>query len=130
MSRAMITLNRADDTARALRWIAQAPKGTRIEMKAPRRSPEANALMWCRLTEISRKVDWYGQKLTPEDWKDVFSASLRKARVVPGIDRGTFVALGLRTSDMTKEEMANLLDLMDAFAAERGVTFNEVAEAA
>ena len=45
------------------------------------------------------------------------SASLRKARVVPGIDPGTYVPLGMRTSDMSKEEMGLLLDLIAAFAA-------------
>ncbi len=81
--------------------------------------------MWARLTEIAQQVDWYGQKLSAEDWKDVFSASLRKARVVPGIDPGTYVPLGMRTSDMTKEEMGNLLELVDAFAAERSVVFRD-----
>jgi hypothetical protein len=79
--------------------------------------------MWARLTEISNKVDWYGQKLQPIDWKDMFTAALRKYRVVPGIDAGSFVVLGLHTSKMTKEEMRDLLDLIDAFAAEHGVVF-------
>lgn len=81
--------------------------------------------MWARLTEIARQVEWYGQKLSADDWKDVFSASLRRTRVVPGLDAGTFVPLGMRTSDMTKEEMGDLLTLMEAFAAERGVVFHD-----
>ena len=125
MSRALIVLNTSAEVSRALRWIAQAPTGTRVEFKAPRRSTDQNALMWARLTEIARQVEWYGVKLTAEDWKDVFSASLRKARVVPGIDPETYVPLGMRTSDMTKEEMTSLLDLIDAFAAERGIVFSD-----
>ena len=70
-------------------------------------------------------MDWYGQKLSSEDWKDVLSASLRKARVVPGIDPGTFVPLGMRTSDMSKAEFSDLLALVDAFAAERGVVWSD-----
>jgi sugar phosphate isomerase/epimerase len=81
--------------------------------------------MWAKLTEISGQVDWYGQKLSPEDWKDMFTASLRKARVVPGLDAGSFVPLGMRTSDMTKDEMSDLLELISAFAAERGVVFSD-----
>jgi beta-xylosidase len=99
--------------------------GSRVEFKAPRRSLDQNALMWSRLTDISQQVEWYGQKLTAEDWKDVMSASLRKCRVVPGIDAGTFVPLGMRTSDMSKAEMADLLELIAAFGAERGVKFGE-----
>ena len=44
---------------------------------------------------------------------------------MPGIDPGTYVPLGMRTSDMSKEEMGLLLDLIAAFAAERGVTFRD-----
>jgi hypothetical protein len=71
-------------------------------------------------------VDWYGQKLSSEDWKDVLTASLRRTRVVPGIDAGTFVPLGMRTSQMTKEEISDLLELIYAFGAERGVKFREL----
>lgn len=112
------------DRKRAHGWIERAPAGTRIAFKRPdTRSIDQNALMWARLATISREVEWYGEKLTPEEWKDVFSAALRKARVVPGIDGG-FVVLGLHTSTMTKAEMADLLTLMEAFAAQRGIVFD------
>jgi hypothetical protein len=45
--------------------------------------------------------------------------------VVPGLDPGSFVVVGLHTSDMTKDEMGQLLDLIDAFAAQHGVEFKE-----
>jgi hypothetical protein len=117
----------ANDAIRekAIRWIRGLPPGTRVEFKGPARSLDANALMWARLADISRQVDWYGAKLTPEDWKDLFTASLRKSRAVPGIEPGTFVVLGLRTSDMSKEEFSMLLSLVDAFAAERGVIWSD-----
>lgn len=124
MSRALFILASPTERDKAARLLAVAPPGTRVEFKAPRRSLSQNALLWARLTEIARQVIWYGQKLSAEDWKDVFTASLRKARVVPGIDAGSFVPLGMRTSDMTKHEMGELLDLIDAFAAEQGVVFS------
>jgi hypothetical protein len=123
VSRALLILGPAT-RERAHHWVGNAPDGTRVEFKQPKRSIEQNALMWARLTDIARQVEWYGQKLSADDWKDVFSASLRKARVVPGLDPGSFVPLGMRTSDMSKEEMGQLLDLVDAFAAERGVKFD------
>ena len=127
MGRALIILARDSDRMKAHAWIAKAPWNSRIEFKGPKRSVPQNDLLWARLTEIAENVVWYGQKLTPDDWKDVFTASLRKARVVPGLDAGSFVPLGMRTSDMSKEEMTALLDLIDAFAAERGVEFHEAA---
>ena len=129
MTRAVLILRNQADRDKAAAWCRNAPAGTRLELKAARRSIDQNSLMWQRLTEIAHQVDWYGQKLTAEDWKDVLSASLRKARVVPGIDGG-FVPLGMRTSDMSKAEMAELLTLMEAFGAERGVTFRDLQDEA
>lgn len=93
-----------------------------LEVKPEKRSDAQNRRLWAMLGEISQQVDWYGQKLTPEEWKHVFSASLAKQKVVPGLDGG-FVVLGLSTSKMTKGEMSEMQTLMEAFGAERGVTF-------
>lgn len=125
MTRALLVLYAPADRAKAKRWIDAAPAGTRVEFKASKRTLPQNALLWARLTTIAEEVVWYGRKLAADDWKDIFTASLRKARVVPGIDAGSFVPLGMRTSDMSKDEMGNLLDLIDAFAAEHNVVFKE-----
>jgi hypothetical protein len=127
MSRALLVLANETIRAKAVKWIAEAPKDTQVEFKGPRRSIEQNSLLWARLTEIAQRVVWHGEKLSPEDWKDVMTASLRKARLVPGLDPGSVVAIGMRTHDMSKEEFGLLLDLVDAFAAEHGVMFDEPA---
>ena len=123
--RATIILNTRADRERAIRWCGQIKDGTRLDFKAPRRSLDQNSKLWAMLTDISKQVDWYGHKLSAEDWKCVFTASLRKAFVVPDLDGTGFVMLGLRTSDMSKEEMSNLLELINAFAAERGVVWSD-----
>lgn len=93
-----------------------------MEVKPETRSSAQNKRLWAMLTDISQQVDWYGRKLTPEDWKHIFTAALSKQDVVPGIDGG-FVVLGKSTSKMTKGEMAELQTLMEAFGAEKGVKF-------
>lgn len=125
-SRETIQIKDTTDREKIARWARNVPVGTTVEFRAPRRSNDQNALMWSLLSQISRQVDWYGQKLSNEDWKDVLTASLRRTRVVPGIDAGTFVPLGMRTSQMTKEEISELLELIYAFGAERGVHFREL----
>lgn len=125
MGRALITIRADQDRSRAASWVARAPVGTRIEFRASQRSIPQNDRLWASLTDIATQVEWHGQRLTPDDWKDMFTASLRKARVVPGIDPGSFVLLGLHTSKMTKEELSNLLELIYAFGAEHGVVFHE-----
>ena len=78
------------------------------------------------LTELSRQVEWYGQRLRPEEWKDVMTAALKKQRAVPGIDGG-FVVLGSSTRRMTKQEHGELQDLIEAFGAQHGVKFKDAA---
>jgi hypothetical protein len=93
-----------------------------IEIRPETRSIAQNSRLWALLTDVSDQVDWYGQKLTPEEWKNVFSASLKKQKVVPGLDGG-FVVMGQSTSKMTKAEMAEMQDLIEAFGADKGVIF-------
>lgn len=93
-----------------------------MEVKPETRSSAQNRRLWAMLTDISNQVDWYGRKLSQEDWKHIFTAALSKQDVVPGIDGG-FVVLGKSTSKMTKGEMAELQTLMEAFGAEKGVKF-------
>jgi hypothetical protein len=96
-----------------------------LSVKKAKRSNEQNKRLWAMLNEISQQVDWYGQKLTPEEWKDVFSAAMKRTKVVPGLDGG-FVVCGQSTSRMTKGEMSEMQTLMEAFGAERGVKFSAV----
>lgn len=95
-----------------------------VTVRKEKRSNEQNRLLWAALTDIANQVEWYGEKLTPEDWKTMLTASLRKQKAVPGIEGG-FVVLGLSTSKMTKEEMSELLELALAFGADKGVKFND-----
>lgn len=94
--------------------------GDQVRIGPPTRNLDQNAALWALLAEISARVDWYGNKLSSEEWKDVFSASLKKQKVVPGLDGG-FVICGQSTSKMSKSEFSELLELANAFAAERGI---------
>lgn len=125
MSRHFLFLTSPEIRQRAIHWITRAPDGMRVEFREPKRSDDQNRKLWASLADVSRQVEWYGVKLSADNWKDVFTASLRRARVVPGLDAGTFVPLGMRTSDMTKAEMSDLLELIMAFGAERGVAFQD-----
>jgi ABC-type cobalamin transport system ATPase subunit len=93
-----------------------------LTVKHRTRSIEQNSRLWAMLTDVSEQVEWYGRKLTPEDWKHVFSAALHHQDAVPGINGG-FVVLGRSTSKMTVAEMCELQTLIEAFGADKGVRF-------
>jgi hypothetical protein len=115
---------------RAVEAVRTAPEGYAVTVAEPTRSMEQNARLWASLTDVSQQVEWHGKRLTPEDWKHVFSASLKKLTVVPNLDGTGFVALGMSTSRMTRRELSDLLELIYAFGAERGVRFMDEMEAA
>lgn len=96
-----------------------------IVIKPETRSNAQNRLLWSALGDVSKQVDWYGKKLSPEDWKHVFSASLHKLAVVPNLDGTGFIALGMSTSKMTKREMSEMIELIHAFGSERNVKWSE-----
>lgn len=96
-----------------------------VEAKALTRTLEQNRLLWQMLTEISEQVNWHGNKLTPEEWKHVFSAAMKQQKVVPNIDGTGFVVLGQSTSKMTVKEMSEMIELMQAFGANHNVQFKD-----
>lgn len=123
MSRALVVLRSAAERDRVASWARKAPTGTRVEFKATKRSLPQNARMWAMLTDIATQVDWHGQKLTPDDWKLIFMEALSKeVRAVPNID-GTGLVNLRRSSDLSKSEMSDLMELIAMFGANHGVTF-------
>lgn len=122
---------RMTDAWQFAKTMIAAGKNVRLEVKEllPKRSIEQNARLWAMLTDVSLQVQWPVdgklQRLSPEEWKDIFTAGLTKSqRVAQGIDGG-FVMLGTRTSRMTVAEMCDLQELMGAFGAERGVRWSD-----
>lgn len=127
-TRGTVTILGPEERQKIATWAKNVEVGTVVTFRKKSRSSEQSAKMWAMLHEIADQVEWYGAKLEAEDWKDMATASLRHARVVPGIDRGTYVPLGMHTSTMTIEEMTNLIEFLYAFGAEHGVVFKDPKE--
>lgn len=104
---------------------AHAPDGYRVEIKERTRTLDQNDLLWSILTDLSKQVDWSIngklEKLSPEDWKDILTASLdQEHRIAEGI-RGGFVMLGRRTSKMGVRKMSELINFAHSVGDEKGV---------
>lgn len=124
MSRAMVICRSEADRKRAANWAMKAPFGTRIVFKETKRSVPQNNLMWAMLTDIARQVEWHGSRLSADDWKLIFMDALnREARLVPSIEGDGMVNLGQSSSDLSKNEMSELIELIAAFGANHGVVF-------
>jgi hypothetical protein len=126
MGRALFTLNSNADREKAAAWAWKAPWGARVEFKEVKRSLDQNAKFWACLTDVATQLRWHGLKLSTDDWKLIFLDALkREVRMVPNIDGNGFVSLGRSSSDLSKDEMADLIELILAFGAEHGVEFHE-----
>ena len=120
-----ITLAHPEARRRALEAVQDAPDGYIVTVGEPTRTLAQNALLWPLLEAVSKQVEWYGSRLTANEWKDVFTASLLGQKAVPGIDGG-FVVCGTSTSKMSKRTFSDLCELIFAFGAGRGVNFDRV----
>lgn len=95
-----------------------------IRPRVNKRTLDQNAKMWSMLYDVATQVEWYGQKLSAEDWKHIFSASLNQQRAVPGLDGG-FVVLGVSTSRQSKQWLSDLIEVIYAFGAEHEVKWGD-----
>ena len=126
MSRHLLTINGNVDRARAARYIAQAPSGTRVEFRAAKRTLPQNDRMWAMLTDIAAQKEHCGRKYTPDRWKVLFmQACGSEMEFVPTLDGNSFMPMGYRSSELSKAEMSALIECMFAWGAENGVTFHD-----
>jgi len=126
MSRALIVLYSDADRDRAITWIRKAPQATRVEFQETKRTLPQNAKMWAALSDVSRQVLHMGRRYPPDVWKVLFLCALgQEMQFIPALDGVSFVPLGYRSSELSKDEMSELLELIAAWGAEHGVIFHD-----
>ena len=131
MSRALVIVNSQAVRDKIARWAMTVPWNTRVEMKAPKRSVPQSDKMWASLTDIAQQQRYHGLRLSAEDWKLLFLDALkRETRMVPNLDGNGFVNLGRSSSDLSKDEMSNLIEIIMEWGARHGVIFQESREMA
>jgi hypothetical protein len=97
-----------------------------VHFLAAQRSVDQNSKLWAMLTEVATQCPWHGVKLTAEDWKFIFLDALkRELRMVPNLEGNGFVNLGRSSSDLSKGEMSDLIELIHAFGAEHNISFKD-----
>jgi len=128
MSRHLIVVHSVADRVRASNYINVAPTGTRVEFKAAKRSLPQNDRMWAMLTDIARQKEHHGRKYTPDVWKMIFLHALNKENAVTfvhSLENETFIPIARSSSDLSKGEMSDMIEMMLEWGGRNGVTFND-----
>ena len=107
-------------------WARKAPYGTRVEFKTTKRSLPQNDRMWAMLTDVAQQAKHAGRSYTPDQWKVLFMhACGREVQFIPALDGSTFIPWGQRNSDLSKQEMTDLIEFIFSWGGEHGVTFHD-----
>lgn len=116
------------------KWVDRAcalPADKRLSVTfADTRTADQNAKLWPMLNDIAKQVPWHGLTLSADDWKLVMLDALnREMRIVPNVSGDGFINLGRSSSRLSKAEFSDLIELIYAFGAEKGVVWSERAAA-
>jgi hypothetical protein len=103
-----------------------------VTIKPEGRTGSQNAALHAWIGEIAAQVPWAGQKRDAETWKRLLTASWLRTRgesleVLPALDGHGVDIVFRHTSSLTKAECAELLDYVQCWAAENGVTNHQEA---
>lgn len=117
------------------RWVNAAcdkPSEERLSVTfADTRTAEQNAKLWPMLNDIAKQIPWHGLTLSADDWKLIMLDALSKEmRIVPNVNGDGFINLGRSSSRLSKAEFSDLIELIYAFGAGRGVVWSDPAEKA
>lgn len=115
----------------AIRAVRTAPDGYVCVVRPPNRSKDQNALLHDALTDISKQVEWKGQRFSVVTWKRLCTAAwLRETgeapSLIPALDGNGFDIIYEHTSDLNVGQMRALLDWVMAFGDQNGVTFGKL----
>lgn len=131
MTRRLFVLVNERLREKAIEAISDAVASSRVDIKGPQRSTSQNSALWAMLTDLSEQLQWNGQTMTPDDFKIVMLDALRRyygeeMRVVPNSDRSGWVQLdGRSSSDLSHDEMRDLLTIIRAFGDQHSVEWSE-----
>lgn len=94
-----------------------------ITIKPEGRTGNQNAALHAWIADIAASVEWAGQKRDVETWKRLLVAAWLRTRgesleVLPALDGHGVDIVFRRTSSLTKAECAELLDFVQAWAAQ------------
>lgn len=104
--------------------LRHAPDNWVVTFEKPRRGLDINAALHARLSEIAAAVPWAGKLRSIEVWKRLLVAAYMREigaqiEMLPALDGHGIDVVYAPTSQMTQQQMRDLMTYVDAWAAEQ-----------
>ena len=94
--------------------------------KQVRLTPDGDYVNWC-MTAAERAGT---HRIDKDSWRWIFCGTYKGWKTVPAIEGAGFVMLGVSSRNLTVEEAGDVMMMIEAFGAERGVIWSDPEEAA
>ena len=110
-----------------------AGKQLRMEIKPESKSRDQEEKYHAMIGEIATQAQHLGAKWSIEDWKrllvDLFAkeTGLQGGKIIPSLDGSGIVQLGLQTRNFTKEQAMEFITFLEAWGANNGIIYKDVA---
>jgi hypothetical protein len=106
--------------------IDESPDGYAVEIKPITRSLAQNAKLHALISDIARNLEWAGTKRDVETWKRLLTAAWLRARgepieMLPALDGHGVDIVFRRTSELTINEMIELIEYIQAWAVDKNI---------
>ena len=110
----------------AMQAVLEAPTGYAVEIRPKNRTLDQNAKIHALITDIAKTLEWAGAKRDVETWKRLLTAAWLRARgepieMLPALDGHGVDIVFRRTSELTVNEMIELIEYIQAWAIGNGI---------
>lgn len=117
-----------DQLVIAFKLISALPFGYVLEARDRTRTDDQNRLLWPMLKCFEEQANIQGRTFKDYQWKSILMEALgHEQEILPSLDGSRWFPAGLRTSKLGVREFSDLIELLNAEAAERGVELGETA---
>ena len=94
------------------------------------RTTEQNSALHAILSDVAGQKEWCGQKLPVAVWKRLLVAAFeranrRPAEMYPSVDGHGMDIVYTHTSRMSKQELSELIEWIQAWAIDQGIVLRE-----
>lgn len=109
----------------AKRLIDAAPADAVVNVREATRTTAQNSKLWAMLSDVARAKP-EGRRWTTDTWKAAFMHALgHQCQFAEGLDNSGPFPVGFRSSHLRKEQMADLITLIQEYGDRHGVRWSD-----